>query len=110
MPLTREFKETVQARAHRDSDFRRALLGEAVETLMSGDLELGKTLLRDYVNATVGFEGLSESSEIPVKSLMRMLSNDGNPRSDNLFKVLRVLQEKEGVNFDAVLHQHAAMA
>lgn len=108
MPLTREFKETVQARAQRDPDFRKALLGEALETLMAGDLDFGKSLLRDYVKATIGFERLSETSGIPVKSLMRMLSENGNPHADNLFKVLRVLQQAEGVSF--VLHEHAAMA
>ena len=31
MPLTKDFKETIQARARRDSAFRKALLKEAID-------------------------------------------------------------------------------
>jgi hypothetical protein len=56
MPLTRSFKETVQARVRRDPAFRPALLTEGVEALLAGDLDTGKAVLRDYINATIGFE------------------------------------------------------
>ena len=58
MPLTRDFKETVQARAERDPAFREGLLKEGVECLLAGDVETGKIVLRDYINATIGFEEL----------------------------------------------------
>ncbi len=47
MPLTRDFKETILERARRDAAFREALLREAVDALLSGDVETGKTVLRD---------------------------------------------------------------
>jgi DNA-binding phage protein len=97
MALTRSFRETVQARVKRDSKFRRALLLEGVEALVSGDLETGKSLLRDFINATVGFEALGEAVGIPPKSLMRMFGPGGNPQSSNLVAVLRQLQVAEGV-------------
>ena len=56
MALTHDVKETVRARAQREQAFRRALLREAVESILNGDLESGKAVLRDYVNATVGFQ------------------------------------------------------
>ena len=59
MPLTRYFRDTVKARAGRDSEFRFGLSREAIEALLSDDLETGKAFLRDYVNATVGFEALA---------------------------------------------------
>jgi len=77
MPLTHDFKETIRARAQSDKDFRRALLREAVECTINGDLETGKAVLRDYVNATVGFRNLEKRTHIPVKSLMRMLGPKG---------------------------------
>jgi hypothetical protein len=80
MPLTHDFKETVRARAQRDPDFRQALLREAVECIINGDLETGKAVLRDYVNATVGFQDLERRTKIPVKSLMRMLSKRAAPQ------------------------------
>ena len=93
MPLTRSFKETVKARAERDPDFRAALLTEAIEQMLSGDLETGKAVLRDYINATVGFERLARETGTPVKSLMRMFGPGGNPRARNLFAVIDRLQK-----------------
>ena len=97
MPLTREFKDTVKARAERDPEFRVGLFLEAIEALLSGDLETGKALLRDYVNATVGFETLADELDKSPKSLMRMLSDKGNPRTDNLLGMVGHLKKREGV-------------
>ena len=72
MPRTHEFKKTIRARAKRDPDFRHALLREAVETILDGGFGTGKAVLRDYVNATVGFQDLERRTDIPAKSLMRM--------------------------------------
>ena len=95
MVLTREFKQTVQARAERDPAFRAALLEEAIEAFLDADVETGKLLLRDYVNATVGFEALARELDKNPKSLMRMLSGKGNPRADNLFAVVAHLRKHE---------------
>jgi DNA-binding phage protein len=92
MALTRDFKETVKARAERDPAFREALLTEAAEQLLAGDLETGKAMLRDFINATVGFETLARATDTPSKSLMRMLGPRGNPRARNLLNVLGKLQ------------------
>jgi hypothetical protein len=68
MPLTHDFKETIRARARRDSAFRLALLRESVECILNGDLETGKLVLRDYVNATVGFQNLESTRGFPLKA------------------------------------------
>jgi DNA-binding phage protein len=99
MALTRDFKETIRARVVRDSKFRRELLREGVECMLSGDIATAKTILRDYINATVGFTKVAEATRIPSKSLMRMLGPAGNPRADNLFEVVSFLQQHEGVRF-----------
>jgi DNA-binding phage protein len=99
MPLTRDFKQTIVARVRRDPAFRRALLREGIECMLSGDVATGKTVLRDYINATVGFSKLAVATRIPPKSLMRMLAPAGNPRADNLFGIVAFLQEREGVRF-----------
>jgi DNA-binding phage protein len=97
MPLTRSFKEIVKERVERDPKFRAALLTEAVEQLLSGDLDVGKAVLRDYINATVGFERLARETGTPAKSLMRMFGPKGNPRADNLFAVINRLQKASGI-------------
>jgi DNA-binding phage protein len=97
MPLTRDFKETVRARVERDPAFRATLLTEAVEQMLAGDMETGKAVLRDYINATVGFERLARETGTPPKSLMRMFGPKGNPRASNLFAVISKLQKVSGI-------------
>ncbi len=103
MPLTHDFKETILARAQRDPDFRQALLREAIQCVISGDLSTGKAVLRDYVNATVGFQDLAKRTHIPAKSLMRMLGPKGSPSAANLSGILTALQKTEGVHFELAL-------
>ena len=103
MALTKDFISTVKARADRDVVFRVELLKEAIECLLEGDIQTGKTVLRDYINATVGFESLAQKVSTPPKSLHRMLSPKGNPRAENLFKVLVALQRAEHVEPDVRL-------
>ena len=105
MPLTHDFKENIRARAERDVDFRHALLREAVECVIKGDLATGKAVLRDYVNATVGFQDLEKRTRIPAKSLMRMLGPKGSPSAANLSSILVALQKAEGVEFELTLRR-----
>jgi len=100
MVLTRDFRETVLFRVKTDQEFRRALLKEGIDALLAGDVATGKAILRDYINAAVGFTQLAEATHIPAKSLMRMLSPKGNPRADNLFQILKHLQACEGINLE----------
>jgi hypothetical protein len=102
MALTREFKETVLNRARRDLEFREGLLTEALECLLEGDLEAGKSLLRDYVNATIGFQKLSKLMNKKDTSLKRMLGPRGNPAANNLFEMTQALQRHEGVKLKVV--------
>jgi DNA-binding phage protein len=60
-------------------------------------------VLRDYVNATVGFKDLEQQTQIPAKSLMRMLSPKGSPSAANLTSILTALQKAEGVHFELAL-------
>src|SRR5688572_26230263 len=97
MALTRPFKETVMARVKESAAFRDALLKEGIDALLDGELDVGKSILRDYINATIGFERLAEATGTPSKSLMRMFSPSGNPNARNLFSVISELQHASGV-------------
>jgi len=100
MPLTRSFRATVRERTARDPAFRAALFQEAVQTLIEGDVDTARTVLRDFINATIGFPALAKATGIPVKSLMRMFGPSGNPTAANLSEVIRVLQKKTGVHLE----------
>ncbi len=95
--MTREFKELVQKRVARDPAFRDALLREGVDTLLAGDVDTGKAILRDYIKATVGFEKLAEATGTPPKSLVRMLGPRGKPQARNLFGIIGYLQKQAGI-------------
>ena len=100
MALTKDFKDTIQARAQRGPAFRKALLQEGAECLLAGDVDTGKAVLCDYINATMGFETLSQAFGKSSKSLMRMFGPKGNPQAGNLFAVIRYLQEQEGMHLE----------
>jgi len=103
MALTRGFRTTLLERARKDADFRKAMLKEGIDTMLAGDMETGKAILRDYINAAVGFGLLSEATRIPAKSLMRMFGPKGNPRADNLFQIIKHLQAREGIHLEVAL-------
>ena len=101
MPLTREFRATVVARVRRDPDFARALLDEAATLFLNGEPVAARLVLRDLVNATVGFDALARKTARPTKSLQRMLSKNGNPSMDNLAAIISALRDALGVDLTA---------
>ncbi len=98
MALTKDFKETIAAKVQKSTRFRRALLAEAAETLLDGDLATGKALLRDYINATIGFEALAAKIGKDSKSIHRMLGPKGNPRAENIFTIVKTLQDMDKIS------------
>ena len=100
MPLTRDFKEAMLERAQNDPDLRVGFLTEAAQCLLSNETHVAKTLLRDYVNATIGFNELGLIVDKKPSSLMRMLSNKGNPTIENMSQVLAAVQKYEGVELN----------
>ncbi|MDZ7856617.1 transcriptional regulator [Sphaerotilus sp.] len=100
MTLTRDFKDTVVARVAHDPEFAKALLDEAATLFLSGEPDTARLILRDLVNATVGFEQLAELTRKPSKSLHRMLSPKGNPSMDNLAAIFDAVRVWLKVGFD----------
>ncbi len=103
MTNTRDFSETLHGDLKSSVEFRRALLSEAVACMVLGDVDTGKAVLREYINGTISFPKLGAALGRSPKSLMRMLSPQGNPQARNLFEMIAYLQKIEGT----VLHVHA---
>lgn len=101
MALTRDFKRTIVERVRRDPKFAKALLDEAATLFLNGEADTARLVLRDLVNATVGFEALAADTGMPAKSLHRMLSKHGNPNMDNLAAILGVVRKRLGVEIHA---------
>lgn len=100
MALTRDFHETVVENVRRDPEFRRGLLVEAASCLLRGEPDVAKSLLRDYINATIGFKQLAERLDKNPKSLHQMLGPRGNPSLNNLTGILVALQESEQIQLE----------
>ena len=101
MALTRNFKETVIQRVRSDPSFAQALLDEAATSFLNDEPETARLILRDLVNATIGFEQLATLTAKPSKRWHRMLSPIGNPSMDNLAAIFRAVCEKLRVNLSA---------
>jgi DNA-binding phage protein len=101
MSLTRGFKQTIVERVQRDPAFAKALLDEAATLFLNGEPNTARLILRDLVNATIGFEGLAAETAKPAKSLHRMLSDKGNPSMDNIAAIFKAVRKKLGVAFEA---------
>ena len=97
MALTRSFKDLVQRHVAEDPAYAEALLREGIDTMLAGDVDIGKAILRDYIKATIGFEKLGEATGTQPKSLIRMFGPRGNPQARNLFSVIGYLQNRAGV-------------
>ncbi len=103
MSLTKPFKNLVQRRVANDAAFADALLREGIDIMLTGDVDAGKVILRDYIKATVGFERLGAAIDTSPKSLIRMFGPRGNPQARNLFGVIGYLQEHAGVELHVTL-------
>jgi hypothetical protein len=68
-----------------------------VHSYLAGETAAGKAILRDLVNATIGFEELATVLKKPSKSLHRMLAPYGNPSTENFFGIVNALQKKARV-------------
>ncbi len=108
MPVTREFRKTILSRAEHDAKFRRQMLTEAAGELLAGDLSTGKAILRDYINATITFQGLAEKLKKSSKSIHRMLGPRGNPRAENILEIIKILQEHEHIKLQVKANKLAA--
>ena len=95
-------------RALGDPVFRRQMLTEAVNELLTGDLDAGKAMLRDYINATITFRQLAKKLKKTDKSVHRMLGPRGNPRADNILEIIKILQANERVKLRVEAHRAAA--
>jgi hypothetical protein len=93
-------RERVKWRIRSDDAFSDALFSEAIEVLLANDMSTAKTVLFDYIDATIGFDELSAQSGIAEDALREMFGPAGDPRAGDLFRVLNLLQQHQGIHFE----------
>jgi DNA-binding phage protein len=104
MPLTKQFRETVMARAKADKEFREELIIEATNALLEGDIDTGKSLIKDYLNATEAFAAVANQLQKDEKSIRRMLGPSGNPTLKNFISILQACSSTEHLNLKICHH------
>ncbi len=98
MALTRKFKDTVQLRAKQDPEYRKELIIEATNCFLGGDINTGKNLLRDYLNATEALPSIARELSQDEKSIRRMIGPRGNPTLKNFLNLLGACKRREGLH------------
>lgn len=104
MPLTKQFRETVMARAKADKEFREELIVEATNALLEGDIDTGKSLIKDYLNATEAFAAVADQLQKDEKSIRRMLGPSGNPTLKNFIGILQACSSTEHLDLKVCHH------
>ncbi len=107
-PFMRSSQKLVYARVTSNRPFGAALLREGIDTMLTGDVDTGKAILRDHIKETVGFERLGVETGTQPKSLIRMFSARGNPQARNLFGVISYLQKQAGLDLRVTASQDGA--
>ena len=97
MSATRDYTETIHECIREEPAFATGLLEEALSLFLNDEPDVTRLLLRDLVNATLGFERLADEVGRPSKSLHRMLSAKGNPTMNNLAAIISALRRELGV-------------
>jgi hypothetical protein len=97
MARSKSFPELVQRNVKQDAAFAEALLREGIGALLSGDIAAGKSIIGEYIEATVGFEKLGAATDAPPESLIRMFGPRGRLEARSLFNVIRYLQKHAGI-------------
>lgn len=97
LTLHRRMRRAVYRRIRADAPFRTGLLLAAVQALLDDDVALARGLLRRLIDATIGFNTLGTLMDANAKSLIRMLSPNGNPTARHLMSIIARVAHAEGV-------------
>jgi hypothetical protein len=93
-------RERVKSRIRTDDAFGDAIFSEAIEVLLANDMATAKSVLFDFIDATIGFEELAVQSALAPDALRDMFSPSGDPSAGDLFRVLALLQQHQGIQFE----------
>ncbi len=106
MIRTEHLDESTAQRLLEDPLFAEELLREGLQALVDGEIEMGKSLICDCIEATVGFDNVANDINESPASVRHMFSADGNPNIDNLFDVIVNLQKHGGLSLEVSTQAH----
>jgi len=95
------FDDMLKGMTDNNPQFASEMLEEALNTILAGDVDDGRILLRQYVKATIGFQELAKRTGKQDKNLMRSLSATGNPTAANLFEIIQACTKAADVTVSA---------
>jgi len=100
MPTT-PYQASMKAMVARNPHMATEMFEDAINALFAGELDEGRLLLRQYINATIGFGELARRTGKADKNLMRALGQSGSPTAANLFQIIQACMKAEGVTVAA---------
>lgn len=77
------------------------MLEGALNLILSGEVDAGRILLKNYVDVTIGFPELARRIGKDEKNLRRSLSERGNPTANNLFNIVQACASASNVTISA---------
>lgn len=95
MQLTEDFKTVLFQRMDREPGFREALLDEIVACLNQDDWVVGKLMLGDFVEGTLGINQLGKLTHRSPASLTQILDPEINSETQDLFDLVDYLRKNE---------------
>jgi DNA-binding phage protein len=100
MPTT-PYRDSMKAMVARNPGMAAEMFEDAINALFAGELDEGRLLLRQYVNATIGFGELARRTGKTDKNLIRALGPKGSPTAANLFQIIQACMKAEGLTLAA---------
>lgn len=93
--------EIIVEELQNDREFLKAHIENAIASFFNREQGVACLMLRDLVNATVGFPALAEKMgrTDKGKGLMQMLTEKSNPTAENLFAIIHEVLLHEGLVF-----------
>lgn len=92
--------EIIVEELQEDREFLKAHLANAIASFFNGEHGAARLMLRDIVNATIGFAELAAKLNKSDKGLMQMLTEKANPSAEHLF----------GIIYEVMKHEHLVVS
>lgn len=83
----------------KDREFLRHYLEETISSFFKNEQAVACLMLRDIVNATIGFPALAKKLGTTDKGIMQKLTKESNPSVKSVFSIIQSVLEHEKFTF-----------
>jgi len=95
------YNDSLKKLVDENPEMGQQMLEGAVNALFQGEIDEGRILLRQYINATLGFAELGRRLDKDPKNIMRSLGPKGNPTLTNLMAMIQACASAQKMEIQA---------